>query len=247
MWHAPRINAYDGEKIVCCERGQEALFPGASGYHFVDPRPEDKSKTARAYKKDRPLFDRIREKLAPRFPAAEFLEPLGEGSKVEKRYIRYKPKEAQGVDCDIVVCPRKRVLAPGRNWSYWPDLVENLTQRGYSVFAAGSAEASFDVPCLRAWDYERFLDATIEAILSSRLVVCTDSGLAHLAVQCGKPILVVMYKGRPGPGSNWSIKWKRYQSENHLGSPIEKINGWEDIGAVIGRVVELVPLDRVGF
>lgn len=142
MWHAPRVNAHRGEKIVCCERGQEALFPGVSGYHFVDPRPEDKSKTDRAHKKDTDLFDDIRETLGKRFPGAEFLEPPGERASGSKKYLRYEPLETVGIHCDVVVCPRKRVLAPGRNWSCWPDLVNHLTEGGYSVFAAGSEDTS---------------------------------------------------------------------------------------------------------
>lgn len=239
MWHAPFVNSHEGDKVVCCEWGQEALFESSS-YYFVGSRPEDREKTERTHENDTPLFNRIRGSLRRRFPNAEFVDPLGPNQPGPKKYIRYQPKKRFGINCDIVVCPRRRVVAAGRNWSGWPEVVARLVDLGYSVFAAGSAEASFDVPCLRAWEFRRSLDATIESILNSKLVVCTDSGLAHLSVQCGKPILMITYRGQPGPGSDWVVRWHRYKEENHLNSAIHEVRGWEDIESVIKNTVELI-------
>ena len=35
------------------------------------------------------------------------------------------------------------------------------------------------------------LDATVEAMLSAKVVVATDSGLAHLAILCGRPLILI--------------------------------------------------------
>jgi ADP-heptose:LPS heptosyltransferase len=241
MWHAPAVNAHEGDKIVCCEYGQEGLFPGVAGYYFVDPRPEDKKKTANAHNYDKEVFEKIKKDRKVKFPDADFIEPTGEyRNKDDKKYLVYQPHVNQGINCDIVVCPRKRALAPGRNWEHWIELTKKLQEIGYSVFAAGSPSASYDVPCKKAWDYDRFCDATIEAILSSKLVVCTDSGLAHLSVQCAKPILMITNKGQPGPGSRWKVKWPRYKAENHKSSKIETVDDWNNLSLVVQKIQKIV-------
>jgi ADP-heptose:LPS heptosyltransferase len=236
MWHAPIINAFEGKKAVCCEKGQEALFSGVLEYIYVDPRPEDICKTASVYRDDKDLFKELKKKISKKYPNANFLEPAGEfDKKYPRKYISYQPYVKQNIKCDIVVCPRKRVLASGRNWELWPKLVDKL-KTNYSVFAVGSPTASFDVDCSKAWSYERFLDATLEAIQNSKIVVCTDSGLAHLAVQCSKPIIMITYKGQPGPDTKWKVKWNRYKEENHMNSVIKEIDAWEDLGLVLETI-----------
>lgn len=241
MWHAPTVNAHEGKKIVCCEFGQEALFPGALEYIYVNPRPEDENKTANAHSYDTKLFEEIKNKHKKRFPDAKFIAPVGE-LKVDnsRKYFSYQPFQKQGIECDIVVCPRKRVIAPDRNWDHWIELTKKLQENGYSVCAVGSPIASYDVPCQKAWSYERFLDSTIEAIQKCKLVICTDSGLAHLAVQCGKPILMITFNGQPGPETKWKVKWSRYEMENHCESKIKNVDAWNDLELVFGTALNMV-------
>ena len=67
-------------------------------------------------------------------------------------------------------------------------------------------------------------------------MITTDSGLAHLAVQCGKPILMITHHGTPGPGSGWQIYWHRYNRENHTNSKIITVDAWNDCNLVLKKV-----------
>jgi len=241
MWHAPNVNAHEGKKIVCCEHGQESLFSDVTEYIFVDPRPEDVKKTANAHSYDKKFFEELQDKHGKRFPGAKFVRPAGEFNESHpKKYVSYQPNKKYDIECDIVVCPRKRILAPDRNWEHWNALTKKLKAAGYAVCAAGSPTASYKTPCVKAWSYERFLDATIEAIQKSKLVICTDSGLAHLAVQCGKPILMITFNGQPGPKTKWQVKWNRYNLENHTNSPIKSIDAWNNLDLVFNTATSMI-------
>src|SRR5690606_34523471 len=120
-----------------------------------------------------------------------------------------------------------------------------------NVFAGGSAAASYDVPCAKAWDYERALDATIEAMRTARLVIATDAGLAHLTMLCGVPLLMIAHAEglvAPGPAADetgrvmdeeyWPIKIDRYREGNHTGAPLEVVNhGWLEPDRVLRRAL----------
>lgn len=158
-----------------------------------------------------------------------------------------QPYEPQGVSADVVICPRMREHGAGKNWPGWLELA-GLP----GAFAAGAPDSSFEVDCPRAWDHPRFLDATIEAMLSARLVIATTSGLSLLAVLCGRPLLLVTYRGLVAPGpivhadgrvlrsAYRTVPLDRYYHPmNHRGTPIHVVDGWEDPSRVT-RAVERI-------
>lgn len=184
----------------------------------------------------RPNDDTRQKGPGRRFPEARF---------VPEPFIR------QGIKADVVICPRLRKHGSAKNWPHWSALTDLP-----GVFAAGAPDSSYDLAMLdapRAWDYARFLDASIEAIRSARLVIATDAGLAHLAVLCGTPLLLIAYQGlvAPGPVMNadgrivqrayWPVKWADYyESANHTGAHLEMIDGWENPERVKARALELM-------
>lgn len=165
----------------------------------------------------------------------------------QKRFVP-DPHMWQGITADVVICPRLRRHGPSKNWPHW----ESLTELP-GVFAAGAADSSYDVRVPRAWDFPRPLDASIEAIRSARLVIATDAGLAHLAVLCGTPLLLITYRGLVSPGpvvsaegrtiqaAYWPVKFAEYyEAANHTNAPLEMIDGWERPEAVLTRAKELL-------
>jgi hypothetical protein len=109
------------------------------------------------------------------------------------------------------------------------------------------------MPCPTCWDYPRFLDATIEAMLAARVVVATDAGLAHLAVLCGRPLVLIAYGGglvAPGPvldgerqtmPAYWPIRLEKYyHAANHMHAPIRVVpHGWERPEDVLAAALEM--------
>lgn len=166
------------------------------------------------------------------------------------RELRFVPEPhvPQDIRADIVICPRLRTYGEAKNWPHWHRLAELP-----GVFAAGAPDSSFNVKCERAWDYDRFLDASIEAMRSARLVIATDAGLAHLAVLCGAPLLLITHEGRVAPGpvisssgrtaqrQYWPVRLDEYyHAANHMSAPIDTVDGWNDPDAVLRAAMAAV-------
>ena len=134
-------------------------------------------------------------------------------------------------EIDVVVCPRKREYGKDKNWQHWHSLVDTLMLHGLSVFAAGHPNASYNsLSCKCAWSPDmgdRYLDNSIAAMLRAKIVLATDGGLAHLALMCGKPLLLISHgEGLVADGVDdvgkpyWPIKLERFVKENHCDAPI---------------------------
>lgn len=223
-FHVPVVYGMGPGHVIEIEEGQEALYPLAREWRIV-PRARE----------DTPGASQMRGRLGR--------------PKLRGREVRFVPEPhvPQGVAADVVITPRRRDYGASKNWSHWPDLARALTDRGLRVFAGGVADASdTSCECPAAWDYARPLDATIEAMRSARLVVAACSGLAHLAVLCGTPLLLFTYRGRVAPGpvitsrgqkvanDYWRVRMDDYyRAANHTGSPIVEIDGWEHPDGVV--------------
>lgn len=167
----------------------------------------------------------------------------------EERFIP-QPFVSQNINARICIAPRGRGYGANKNWNHW-HLLMDLP----GVFAVGSPHASQSVNCPTAWDHNRrYLDATIEAINSCELVVATDSGIAHLAMLCGKPLLLLSYRGLVAPGpviahngkqaraEYWSVRMDEYYfSANWMNAPIyECPTAWDEPISVRDMIEEIL-------
>lgn len=247
MAHAPQVYADDGEKVVICEPSLEALYPGACGYVHCDVLDDDHRRSHVEHEYMRELTGRLKRS----YPEAKFVQP---DKNAARRYFIPMPYQRQGVgEYDVVVCPRKRQYGSDKNWPWWSVITNGLRDAGCSVFAAGARHASYRVNCECAWDYERCLDATIEAMLRCKVVVATDSGLAHLAVMCGRPLILISHRdGLVAPGHDdcgrpyWPIHMDRFKQENHTDSPIYLLkDAWNDYDMVMERAMSFLNMERI--
>jgi len=203
-------------------------------------RKED-AKRRNGYMDDVAFTRQIREEVETRYgKAVSWLKP---DASWPRRYFTPVPHVWQMIDPpDVVICPRRRAYGSGKNWPHWEPLRAALEDSGLTAFSGGAQDSSdLSVGGPHAWNYDRPLDATIEAMLSARLVVATDAGLAHLAVLCGRPLLMITWNGlvAPGPVTNedgkvfepryWPPKMERYEAANHTGSMISVMHDvWDD-------------------
>jgi ADP-heptose:LPS heptosyltransferase len=250
-WHVPAVHAIEPD-VCYIEAGEQALYPSAREWTEVDRQHDDRRRNNYAKDDGTPVFEAV---ARWRFPAAELLKPSDRWPR--KRFVP-QPHWPQGVSCDVVVCPRWRNYGAEKNWPHWVDLTARLNAEGLNVFAGGAADSSQEVPAVRAWEFERNLDATIEAMHSARLVVATDAGLAHLAVLCGRPLLMITHAdglvapgsvndehGRPMEPQYWPVKMHRYHEANHTGSPIELVkHAWDDPARVFARTMEILAVEE---
>jgi ADP-heptose:LPS heptosyltransferase len=233
MYHAPWVNAIDGPKTVIIEKGFEALYPDCD-FIYMRNRRDDAARRAR------PEFD-LEEVWKNRLEevSSEYLKtPFPLDRARPRKYFIPRPygpvSDAQ--QYDVVICPRKRAYGANKNWPHWPILAEKLQLNGLSIFAAGHPESSYEIKdCPTAWGMRGdFLDETIQAFLHSRVVVATDAGLAHLALMCGRPLIMITHKnGLVAPGEDdvgndyWPVHMHRYHEENHTDASIVQVwNGW---------------------
>lgn len=242
LFHVPAVHALGPGYRVMIEPGDEALYPLASEWITVPRRGDDD----RHGWEDDQLAQFRRE-----YPGAfALMVGYGWGGK-ESRFVP-EPYLKRGISADVVLCPRWRRYGSSKNWPHWVWLRDQLEGPTVDTFCAGAPDSV--VPELAADIYElRFLDASIEAIRSAKLVVATDTGLAHLAVLCGAPLLVITYQDRTAPGPQVDARGhvmlekygpiefeEFYRKPNHTGSPIHFIDGWNDPAAVVRRVHELI-------
>lgn len=244
--HVPRVHALNhANKIVCCEEGEQALYPSAAAFMMVG-RNVDSRRRDDPYHDYPFVKDFVISSILPRFKPGDSLVWPGFES-AATGYFRPKPfvNSPETGDMEVVICPRRRDYGSSKNWPFWPDLVTKLSQNGVAKVAAVGAPDSSDgrletmIPC--AWKSPRPLDSTISWMLRSKLIIATDNGLAHLAVWCGKPLLLISHANgvvapglvvdETGYGNNHygPIALSDYQSENHLASPvILHRSSWDD-------------------
>jgi len=243
MFHAPWVNAFPSPKTVIIEEGTEALYPGCE-YLYLDRR-KDADRRARP---EKDVEKEWRERIGD---GVEFLPmPYPATKATPRRYFVPSPYRMvrDASRFDVCVCPRKREYGSNKNWPYWQHLTDALLGMRMKVFAAGHPESSYLLTgCRTAWDRSvRYLDETIQGMLNSNLVVATDAGLAHLALMCGKPLVLITHKeGMVAPGTDdigkdyWPIYIDRYHEENHLNAPIHQVYyGWEGTGRVVEKIEE---------
>lgn len=241
MWHSQQVHAGTRPKVVCIEPGMEALYPGCI-YHYVESKPDASKRGLPS--KDREFREAVKSDLLSRWPNASLIAPKPKAKKLHFHPEPYEPVDVEG-PYDFIVCPRRRQYGHRKNWNRWPRLIEDLSSSGFSACVAGKKESSFtnfDSRIPASWQYDRQLDATIAMMQQAQVVVCTDSGLAHLAAMMGKPIVMVTYKGYTAPGTK-GVQWKRYHSDHPDGTSIEEVHGWYNENRVFRearkRLIEL--------
>jgi len=232
----PQVTTLCGKEPthVTAEPGNEALFPLAKRITTAEATVSDNGRGAAGRPPD-----------------------LG----VPETRVPLSPYEMQGVKAehgsiDWVVCPRFREYGASKNWDAWPQLAHSISRLG-RVFAAGLEETSYPIDpdaAVRAWDYDRELDATIEAMKMAKGVIATDAGLAHLAVLLGVPLILVTYRDKVAPGpvidskgnkaadEYWQPRAEYYEGANWTGSPIIRCDAWERPANLAAPMQELASL-----
>ena len=254
-YHVPAVYALPRPLVVCHEPGLEALYPDCK--RILVPSRQDDAR----YYSDEAFIGEWTARLRREYSDVRTIDR--NAANPEKRFVP-KPYAWQiwrtwrgrgGID--FVICPRRRKFGAGKNWNGWSHVSRSLREEGRTVFAAGAKETSFtNVPHDdAAWNYARPLDASIEAMRQARLVIATDTGLAHLALLVGVPLLLIGSSGglvAPGPATDdagkvvapkfWPVRMNEYYHKaNHKNVRIVFMpNGWEAPREVARRAMQLV-------
>ena len=138
--------------------------------------------------------------------------------------------------CDVVICPGGGPSATPRTDALAP--LAYARRAGLSVVAAGAPDSRLTMAS--ASPASAAADATLAAMRRPAAVVATD-GLAHLAVACGRPLVMISCgPGLTAPGYR-PIRMDRYHKENHAGSPIHVVtDAWDAPERVVQAVREVL-------
>lgn len=180
--------------LICCRRGQECLFPKASGflYEWENPVPDNRraqdggkrnAKIIRLYDQE------LRRKFFHSHPDYSVIRPkykncwLTRNIKYPVTVNSYFPPQ------DIVVATRKRGMSPDRNLN-WDNLIKEFSHLKIGI--VGAKESSVDYGLTSAWQHPDGETAgTIDLLQKCKLFIGGDSGIAHLAAMLNIPSLVV--------------------------------------------------------
>ncbi len=236
-FHACAVRAMERPVTVAHEPQLEALYPDCERV-LVEPRADKDRRWT--YNHDAEVTDTWKSRFV-----GHTVEMPDKNNRLPIQPFMPEPHRRQRGNgaAGIVLCPRMRVYGAEKNWDKWPAFAVGLRQQGARVFVAGMKDTSYEVAAdERAWDYDRPLDATIEAMRTCSLVIATASGLSLLALLCGAPLLLLTSKNglcAPGPTRSldgtvhhdkyWKVPIKEYYDPlNHMDVHMEVLhNAWE--------------------
>jgi hypothetical protein len=186
-------------KIVCAQKGEEALYPTANEffYDWVNPIPDkDRAGTFRDNTINFPdIYKLYPDAIPVRTGGLSFTQeaiPYHPGPDID-----ITPKIIRRLDVDICIGTRRREMCPDKNYQHYPAIADYLNKRGITFAIIGNRETSFPLTGMKymSGDYDD-LNSAIELLQNCKLYVGQDSGGAHLASLCkGSDMIVQIVRG----------------------------------------------------
>ncbi len=234
--------------VVCCRKDHKILFPAASEYFHDWEDLQDNDKRWRTAKD--PAFKayttRLRDLLSLRYPGARIIEPSQDCEDGAIHAFRPNPSDAaQATEAPkVVIAPRHRKHGAHRNYLYWPQVAAYASSI-CPVGLVGAKATSIDIEGVpehfKAWNHENDLDVTVSWMQRARMVITSDSGMAHLAILCGAKLFVIYDEpGLEAGKSEWP--WTFEHMHDNSIAPCQAIPyGWGNPNIVyewISRVLQ---------
>jgi len=184
-------------KIICCKKGHECLFPTAVDFFYDWQDVQDFQKAGILEVNDE---EQIIEKINNTFINHEInfihLSEVGWHNKHDYAQYTFIPQSKQkfGLITDVIITPRKRVIEPHRNWTQqnWQSIINAIVDQNMTVGVCGTKDTSFDLTNVKYKSYDYVdIDSDVELINNSKLVVTQESGLQYLSFMCEKPTFCI--------------------------------------------------------
>jgi len=217
------------KKIVCCKRGEEALYPSASEF-FYDWEDFVKDEDKWGFFSKRKIskyvntnYTNYKQKLS--IEIDKIISKLGGDNNyfylwnfnIDKIFTNkyshifrpeLKPITKCGLNVDIVISPRNRKSRIESNCGFWEDIVCELTNNGYSVGSIGKEETSEKIKgiSLNSWSHDDNSSAIIEMLQNCKLYIGIDTGTSHLASLLSVPMMVFFHADAYDKYYSWSTK-----------------------------------------
>jgi hypothetical protein len=248
MTHVRWVQSLPGNKVVCCRDGDQPLFPSAKEFFHDWEGLPDHLRTPAYMRGDenQEYLARLTRKLKERWPTAAIRTPL-DGVKPQRYQASvahdFKPVPrcpAPPTFPQVLVAPRYRQHGQHRNFAHWEEVTQRLVRLGLSVGLLGAKETSTDSEAVptrnKAWMKPDNLSTTLWWMQRAKLVLATDSAMAHLAVLAQAPLKVIY--AEPGveagkPEWPWALPHMKAHAKAHCEAIL---HGWDDPSHVVDVV-----------
>lgn len=194
----------DEDIMVCCKKGQECLFPGVSKFFYEWCDADDKLK-GKGEALIRYRDEKLVSLLSDKYNGCELIlgsfPPLFNYTNVPT--VNVKDLSDKYPKVDVLLGTRKRQLGSGKNYKHWQSVVNFLKEKDLSVGIIGTMGTTFIPDNVDVISYE--ISNTTECIVgmmqNSKIIINTDSGLAHLCrlLELKQTVISVVGRGG-GPG-----------------------------------------------
>lgn len=231
--HCPGVYGAPRPLIICHEEGEECIYPNATE-RWIYARPDEEERKASGHIRQAKYFETIKAHFGKDRKYVESTVPM----KWPGEFFIPEISWSTDFEFDVLLFPRAKEYAHGRNWPHWEIFYEALKAEGIRCLIAGhpdSTRALGDCPAI--WDFltdrGKILEATIWAINNARFRIGTATGTTFLSLLCGKPVIVIIgdnamdalgSKNGFNSGSYYKIDWLRagWRVFAHWGHP-EKV------------------------
>jgi hypothetical protein len=186
------------EKIVCCQPGDECLYPSATEffYDWTHPIPDQLRCVHGGYGisgSSTAADDDLRPVLSAKYPSLSLIRPQYDCHWHTSDGIKFSPTIIHRLPLvDIALGVRRRQFVTAKNWGHWGSVARSLQGVGLRVGLVGSRETSYDFTAdAKAWDHPSGDTAgSVDLMHHCRLYVGTDTGVSHLAALMDVPSLI---------------------------------------------------------
>lgn len=235
------VDAHPGaEKIVCCRKGDECLYPSATGFYYEWENPyHDIQRSGDTGYTDSAMGEamdrRIREQIKDQYSGFTVVRPEYDCYWHTSDLV--KPKlaiEHELPSVDVAIAVRKRAFVPEANFNEWPEVIRILRGVGLTVGLLGRADTSFtDLEAdAAAWEHPgKETAGTLDLLNHSTLYLGTDTGVSHLAAMLDRP-MIVWYIPRP---NGWNLLGLMVRANKGFFKQLPDSPG--DVDQIVGSVV----------
>jgi hypothetical protein len=173
-------------KLVCCRRGEELLYPSATGFEYDW---EDKV----------PDVERVSDGPQGKAPHRTGYTVVNPKYTYPIPWKTFRPvATAMLPTVDVAIGARNRGHDTERNWRHWAWLASKLRELDFTVGLVGHPETSqnFDVD-VRPWEHPAgHTSGSVDLLSHCRVYVGTDTGTTHLAAFCDTPTVGFCRRGK---------------------------------------------------
>ena len=177
------------EKVVCIQRGMEALYPTATSFDYDW---QDIVLNAERAGTDR--WHREWPEIQARYPNHLMLQ--SGGTSMSQEWITINPEikiplnpKRRGLKVDVVLTNRND-RNEAKNWKGMEEVAKALITVGYTFAIIGKRPGTAPLDGMQFLSGDMDIDAGIEAIQNAKLFIGSDSGCCHLAALVGVPMIV---------------------------------------------------------